>query len=102
MIRIRLNQFGTLTSAVALAVLVAAGTATPVTAQDKPQKVVLRFAADFPPPPHPAGLAMRYFAERLPLMFCGGKLVWVAGLGVDCDFQAKGGEAAILPGWAAG
>ena len=39
--------------------------------------------------------------ERLPLMFCGGKLVWVAGLGVDCDFQAKGREAAILPGWAA-
>jgi tRNA(Ile)-lysidine synthase len=38
--------------------------------------------------------------ERLPLMFCGGKLVWAAGLGVDCDFQAKGGEAAILPGWA--
>ena len=34
--------------------------------QDKPQKVVLRFAADFPPPPHPAGLAMKYFAERLP------------------------------------
>ena len=39
--------------------------------------------------------------ERLPLMFCGGKLVWAAGLGVDCDFQAKGREAAILPDWAA-
>ena len=39
--------------------------------------------------------------ERLPLMFCGGKLVWAAGLGVDCDFQAKGGETAILPDWAA-
>jgi len=26
-------------------------------AQTKP--VVLRFAADFPPPPHPAGLAMK-------------------------------------------
>jgi tRNA(Ile)-lysidine synthase len=39
--------------------------------------------------------------ERLPLMFCGGKLVWAAGLGVDCDFQAKRGEPAILPGWAA-
>jgi tRNA(Ile)-lysidine synthase len=38
--------------------------------------------------------------ERLPLMFCGGKLVWAAGLGVDCDFQAKGREASILPGWA--
>jgi TRAP-type C4-dicarboxylate transport system substrate-binding protein len=35
-------------------------------AQDKPQKVVLRFAADFPPPPHPAGLAMKHFSDRLP------------------------------------
>jgi TRAP-type C4-dicarboxylate transport system substrate-binding protein len=34
--------------------------------QDKPQKVVLRFVADFPPPPHPAGLAMKHFADRLP------------------------------------
>jgi TRAP-type C4-dicarboxylate transport system substrate-binding protein len=34
-----------------------------VLAQNKP--VVLRFAADFPPPPHPAGLAMQYFKERL-------------------------------------
>jgi len=41
----------------------AAGWATPrhADAQGQPQKVVLRFAADFPPPPHPAGLAMRYF-----------------------------------------
>ena len=30
-----------------------------------PQKVVLRFVADFPPTPHPAGLAMRHFDERL-------------------------------------
>jgi TRAP-type C4-dicarboxylate transport system substrate-binding protein len=35
-------------------------------AQDKANKVVLRFAADFPPPPHPAGLAMKHFADRLP------------------------------------
>jgi C4-dicarboxylate-binding protein DctP len=40
-------------------------------AQDKPQKVVLRFASDFPPPPHPAGLAMKYFAERLPKVIPG-------------------------------
>ena len=35
-------------------------------AQDKPRKVVLRFVADFPPPPHPAALAMTYFKDRLP------------------------------------
>lgn len=41
-------------------------TAQPVAAQEKLKPVVLRFAADFPPPPHPAGLAMQYFAKRLP------------------------------------
>jgi TRAP-type C4-dicarboxylate transport system substrate-binding protein len=40
-------------------------------AQDKPKKVVLRFVSDFPPPPHPAGLAMKYFAERLPQVIPG-------------------------------
>jgi TRAP-type C4-dicarboxylate transport system substrate-binding protein len=43
----------------------------PAHAQDQPRKVVLRFAADFPPPPHPAGLAMKYFAERLPQVIPG-------------------------------
>ena len=43
--------------------------ALPVQAQAKP--VVLRFAADFPPPPHPAGLAMKYFSERLPQVIPG-------------------------------
>lgn len=38
-------------------------------AQTKP--VVMRFAADFPPPPHPAGLAMKYFSERLPQVIPG-------------------------------
>ena len=37
-----------------------------VQAQAAPKKVVMRFASDFPPPPHPAGLAMKYFADRLP------------------------------------
>jgi len=37
----------------------------------QPKKVVLRFASDFPPPPHPAGLAMKYFAERLPQVIPG-------------------------------
>ena len=40
-------------------------------AQDKPQKVVLRFASDFTPPPHPAGMALAYFAERLPQVIPG-------------------------------
>ena len=58
--------------AVAAAGLVAGfGAAQTAHAQGQPQKVVLRFAADFPPPPHPAGLAMKYFAERLPQVIPG-------------------------------
>jgi TRAP-type C4-dicarboxylate transport system substrate-binding protein len=47
------------------------GAAQTAQAQDKPKPVVMRFAADFPPPPHPAGLAMKYFAERLPQVIPG-------------------------------
>ena len=58
--------------AVAAAGLVAGlGAAQTAHAQGQPQKVVLRFAADFPPLPHPAGLAMKYFAERLPQVIPG-------------------------------
>jgi TRAP-type transport system periplasmic protein len=54
------------TAATLAALSLTVGTVQPVLAQDKPQKVVMRFAADFPPPPHPAGLAMQHFAKRLP------------------------------------
>ncbi len=47
------------------------GATQPAYAQDAPKKVVLRFASDFPPPPHPAGLAMKYFADRLPQVIPG-------------------------------
>jgi TRAP-type C4-dicarboxylate transport system substrate-binding protein len=68
----QLNRLGAWTAATALAAaLVGTGSTNPAQAQDKPQKVVLRFAADFPPPPHPAGLAMRYFADRLPQVIPG-------------------------------
>ena len=40
-------------------------------AQEAPRKVVLRFAADFTPPPHPAGLALKHFADRLPQVIPG-------------------------------
>jgi len=43
----------------------------PAAAQDAPKKVVLRFAADFTPPPHPAGMALKYFADRLPKVIPG-------------------------------
>jgi TRAP-type C4-dicarboxylate transport system substrate-binding protein len=59
-------------AAVFLAALTANSVAPqPAHAQDQPRKVVLRFVSDFPPPPHPAGLAMRYFAERLPQVIPG-------------------------------
>ena len=40
-------------------------------AQEKLKPIILRFVSDFPPPPHPAGLAMRYFSERLPQVIPG-------------------------------
>lgn len=39
--------------------------------------------------------------DRLPLLFCGGDLVWAPGIGVACEYQAKGGEASIVPAWSA-
>jgi TRAP-type C4-dicarboxylate transport system substrate-binding protein len=61
---------------IAAASLMLAGAAmawgtTPASAQDKPKPVVLRFAADFTPPPHPAGMALKYFADRLPQVIPG-------------------------------
>jgi len=54
-------------SSVAIAALtLALGLPQTTGAQDAPRKVVLRFASDFTPPPHPAGMAMAYFAEQLP------------------------------------
>ena len=68
MTRSRLHRFG---SSISAAIFAASVTAiftflTDAAAQTKPQKVVLRFASDFTPPPHPAGMAMAYFAEQLP------------------------------------
>ena len=54
-------------------------------AQDKPHKVVLRLASDVSPPPHPAGLAMREFAERLPQVIPGSEArVYSAGGYIAC------------------
>ncbi|MFP5411190.1 MAG: tRNA lysidine(34) synthetase TilS [Gammaproteobacteria bacterium] len=35
--------------------------------------------------------------ERLPLMRCGSRLVWVAGVGIDADWRAAPDEAGVLP-----
>ncbi|MBL8500832.1 MAG: tRNA lysidine(34) synthetase TilS, partial [Nitrosomonas sp.] len=37
--------------------------------------------------------------DTLPLLFCGEQLVWVPGIGIDCEFQVKSGETGILPLW---
>ena len=63
--RNRIRRFGVRAIAAVFVAALSVGFAQYAYAQDKPKKVVLRFASDFPPPPHPAGLAMRYFAERL-------------------------------------
>ncbi len=40
-----------------------------------------------------------WLRERLPLLFHDGKLVWAAGIGVDCAYQARRGEPGLLPNW---
>lgn len=37
--------------------------------------------------------------NSMPLLFCGECLVWVPGIGIDCEFQVKSGETGILPVW---
>jgi tRNA(Ile)-lysidine synthase len=37
--------------------------------------------------------------DRLPCLWSGERLVWVAGLGIDCAFQAGAGTAAVVPRW---
>jgi len=37
--------------------------------------------------------------DRLPLLYCGETLVWVAGIGIDCAWQAPAGAAGTLPEW---
>ena len=45
-----------------------------------PKPVVLRFAADFSPPPHPAGLSLKYFHDRLPQVIPGSEArIYYAG-----------------------
>jgi len=66
-----LSSVGTVAASLVAALALAWGVPQAVHAQGKPQKVVLRFVADFPPPPHPAALAMKYFEERLPQVLPG-------------------------------
>jgi len=69
----QLNRSGASTAAAVFVAALAAtlGAPKPAQAPDQPKRVILRFAADFPPPPHPAGLAMKYLADRLPQVIPG-------------------------------
>jgi TRAP-type C4-dicarboxylate transport system substrate-binding protein len=71
MFMILAKRFPMLAVAAAVAGLAAWGAPQPAQAQEKVKPVVMRFVADFPPPPHPAGLAMKHFAERLPQVIPG-------------------------------
>ena len=37
--------------------------------------------------------------DRLPFLWSGGRLVWVAGLGIDCAYRAHAGAAGVTPLW---
>ncbi|HEY3075269.1 MAG TPA: TRAP transporter substrate-binding protein DctP [Burkholderiales bacterium] len=69
-----------LASAAAAALAAALVPAQPAQAQGAVKPVVLRFAADFTPPPHPAGMALKYFADRLPQVIPGSEArIYYAG-----------------------
>jgi C4-dicarboxylate-binding protein DctP len=65
------SSVGSIVASLAMAVVASLATVESANAQDKPQKVVLRFVSDFSPPPHPAGLAMKHFGDRLPQVIPG-------------------------------
>jgi TRAP-type C4-dicarboxylate transport system substrate-binding protein len=48
-----------------LAALAAFACSSAYAQEQRPQRLVMRFAADVTPPPHPAGIAMQHFKERL-------------------------------------
>jgi tRNA(Ile)-lysidine synthase len=35
----------------------------------------------------------------LPLLFCGSRLVWVPGVGIDCEYRAAPHEPSVRPAW---
>jgi tRNA(Ile)-lysidine synthase len=37
--------------------------------------------------------------NTLPLLFSGEKLVWVPGIGIDCEYQVKSDESGLAPAW---
>ncbi len=37
--------------------------------------------------------------DTVPLLFCGEQLIWVPGIGIDCEFQVKSDQPGILPVW---
>lgn len=37
--------------------------------------------------------------ERLPLLFHGDRLVWIAGVGVDCEYHCADGAMGVTPVW---
>src|SRR5688572_5799770 len=61
-------------AAVVLTALAASPLFTQSAQAQQPQKVVLRFAADFTPAPHPAGIAMKHFQDRLPQVIPGSEV----------------------------
>lgn len=40
-----------------------------------------------------------WIRNTLPLLFCGDQLVWVAGIGIDCNFQVPEGGIGLVVTW---
>ena len=40
-----------------------------------------------------------WMRNSLPLLYCGERLVWVAGIGIDPEFRAEAGKNGLIPSW---
>ena len=60
-------------------------------ASDRPSRTLKNLLQECHVPP--------WQRDRLPLLFCGNRLIWVHGIGVACEFQAQPGAPSVEPHW---
>lgn len=59
----------------------------------RPRRSVKNLLQEFCIPP--------WLRDRLPFIYCGERLVWIPGIGIDCGFQGQAGEPSVVPAWKA-
>lgn len=89
-------------AAVATFALGAVLAGVPAAAKAELQKVIIRFSADLPPPPHPTAIAMNWFKEQVEAQFPKGSEVrnfFAGGLYKDPDAMKAMTQGNLEMGW---